>query len=30
VPVPDGGVLTAPRLPPDLIKIREKGGLRTA
>jgi len=24
VPVPDGGVLTAPRLPPDLIKIREK------
>ncbi len=26
VPVPDGGVLTAPRLPPDLIRIREKGG----
>ena len=24
VPVPDGGVLTAPRLPPDLIKISEK------
>ena len=30
VPVPDGGVLTAPRLPPDLIRIREKGGLKTA
>lgn len=30
VPVPDGGVLTAPRLPPDLIKIREKGELKTA
>jgi len=24
VPVPDGGVLIPPRLPPDLIKIREK------
>ncbi len=26
VPVPDGGVLTAPRLPPDLIRIREQRG----
>jgi predicted PurR-regulated permease PerM len=26
VPVPDGGVLT-PRLPPDLIRVREKGAL---
>jgi predicted PurR-regulated permease PerM len=24
VPVPDGGVLTPPAIPPDLIKIREK------
>ena len=31
VPVPDGGVLTAPRLPPDLIGIRERPAtLRTA
>jgi hypothetical protein len=25
VPVPDGGVLTSSGVPPDLIKIREKG-----
>ncbi len=31
VPVPDGGVLTAPRLPPDIIKTREKrDSLKTA
>ena len=31
VPVPDGGVLTAARLPRDLIRIREEGGvLKTA
>ena len=31
VPAPDGGVLTAPRLPPDLITFREKRGtLKTA
>ena len=32
VPVPDGGVLTAARLPGDLIRIREEGGvaLKTA
>ena len=30
VPAPDGGVLTASRLPADLIKFRETGGLKTA
>ena len=31
VPAPDGGVLTAPRSPPDLITFREKRGtLKTA
>ncbi|HWL41000.1 MAG TPA: AI-2E family transporter [Gemmatimonadaceae bacterium] len=27
VPVPDGGVLVSPAVPPDLIKIREKRGV---
>ncbi len=30
VPAPDGGVLIAPRAPPDLIGLREKRTLKTA